>query len=40
MNGGVRCTHHQGLVPGAYAAPSTVFGMANAQNAGCALVKL
>jgi hypothetical protein len=28
------------LVPGAYAVPSGIFGMARAQNAGCALVKL
>jgi hypothetical protein len=29
----------RGLVPGAYAVPSGIFGMAKAQNAGCALVK-
>ena len=29
-----------GLVPGAYPVSSGVFGMAKAQNAGCALVKL
>lgn len=29
-----------GFVPGAFAVPSGIFGMAKAQNAGCALVKL
>lgn len=30
----------RGLVPGAFAVPSGMFGMAKAQNAGCALIKL
>ncbi len=30
----------RGLVPGAYAVPSGVFGLAKAQNAGCALVRM
>lgn len=30
----------RGFLPGAYAVPSGVFGMAKAQNAGCAFVKM
>jgi hypothetical protein len=30
----------EGLVPGAFAVPSGIFGLARAQNAGCALVRI
>ena len=30
----------EGLVPGAYAVPSGIFGLARAQNAGCAYVRM
>ena len=43
-------THHQpdevhrellsGFVPGAFAVPSGIFGLAKAQNAGCAFVRM
>lgn len=29
-----------GFVPGAFAVPSGIFGLAKAQNAGCAFVRL
>ena len=29
-----------GFVPGAYAVPSGIFGLARAQNSGCALVRM
>ena len=36
----VHSTLRAGLVPGAFAVPSGIFGLARAQNAGCALVRI
>ncbi|HEU4786250.1 MAG TPA: hypothetical protein VFS57_02545 [Gemmatimonadaceae bacterium] len=36
----VRADLRRSLVPGAFAVPSGIFGLARAQNAGCALVRM
>lgn len=38
--GDVHAELRQGLIPGAYAVPSGIFGLARAQNAGCAYMRM